>query len=526
MRIRSITNISLARKCQILFGAAVLSIIAASLIVPGIHLNNLTEQRYLQIAKESATLALLRANLQEDWAVAQDALDRSWPELARYGEGAFSAEAPRLITVEDADLRATSGAEGFITETVRQLRADRQTLYKWRLRETAGGESEIRLALAVRASEAAPEPGALRGLIESRVAIPAESALANFAVLAAAAGCGAVFAILVFYLVTQKLLLSPVRKLRRLAERVTSGDLEARSTIATGDELEELGNAFNDMLGHLHASQIELQKINRSLDTRLGELAETNVALFESNRLKSEFIANVSHELRTPLVSIIGFAELLNEFGDTAPTDPKRLHRYATNILTSGRMLLDIINDLLDLAKIEAGKLELHLADIDIEALCSTLIDFVTPLADKKQLVLTLNLDGELPRMHSDSGRLKQILYNLLSNAIKFTPEGGSVTLTVAPAGENALSFSVSDTGPGISPDQQAAIFEKFHQLDASHTREYSGTGLGLAITRELATLLGGEIKLESAPGEGATFTVSLPLNAPAEPRMPTINLT
>lgn len=521
------TKLSLARKCQVLFGAAVLSSIAASLFLPGMQMNNLTQQRYLQVAKEAATVALLHAPLNKDWREAQQLLARDWANLSRLGEGAFPAHAPRLITIEEAETLSVHASKGFIAESVSQLKSDRQAIYRWKLTEDDDGNTAIRLAMAVRSAEGEPNPGALRGLIEVWVTIPPLESLTSMGVLAAALTSGALLAILVFYLVTQKLLLSPVRKLRRVADRVTAGEMEVRSTIATGDELEDLGVAFNKMLEHLRESQDELRKINRSLDTRLGELAETNVALFESNRVKSEFIANVSHELRTPLVSIIGFAELLSEFGDTRAIDTERLHRYSGNILSSGRMLLDIINDLLDLAKIEAGKLELHVTEFEVPTLCAALIDFVTPLADKKRLVLTLGAEESLPKMTSDAGRLKQILYNLLSNAIKFTPEQGAVALRVQSGPDGDVCFAVSDTGPGISKEHQAIIFEKFHQLDASHTREYSGTGLGLAITTELCAMLGGRITLDSELGRGSTFTVTLPMVAPtASPRLPLVNLT
>jgi signal transduction histidine kinase len=230
--------------------------------------------------------------------------------------------------------------------------------------------------------------------------------------------------------------------------------------------------------------------------------------------------------LRTPLVSIIGFAELLAEFMHPETKVDTRLKRYANNILISGRMLLDIINDLLDLAKIEAGKLELHLTDVTPIQLCEPLIDFLTPMADKKSIQLTLMAQADLPVMHSDAGRIKQILYNLLSNALKFTPEKGAVKLRVYAGERDAITFSVSDTGPGIDEAQQATIFEKFRQLDSSVTREYGGTGLGLAITRELAAMLGGRVHLRSAAGEGSTFTVMLPVLAPAEARVPLVNLT
>jgi signal transduction histidine kinase len=320
-----------------------------------------------------------------------------------------------------------------------------------------------------------------------------------------------VLAILVFYMVIQRLVLSPVHTLRRVAEKVTSGDIVVRSSIASGDEFEDLSEAMNDMLTHLKAAQEEQQKINRSLDIRLGELAETNVALYESNRIKNEFLANVTHELRTPLVSIIGFAELLRDAWEGPQPDRKRLARYCENILTSGRNLLDIINDLLDVAKIEAGKLELHLVDFSIAQLGSDLIDFVRPLADKRNQRLILELDDDLPSCYGDVGKIKQILYNLLSNAIKFTPTGGSISLTVQRRSEERIKLLVRDTGPGIDPEKRQAIFEKFRQLDGSQTREHEGTGLGLAITKDLVQMLGGTIDFESIVGRGSTFIVELP---------------
>jgi len=514
---------SLARRCLLLFGAAVLISIFAALILPGMRMHDLTQERHLRIAKEvSAIIATNLAN--HSLADAKAKLDRDWPRLRLMGENEFPSEPPSLYGVEEIRGRAAMGAKGFLTEAMAELEANPGQLYKFKIDDADDGSAEVRLAMAFRAPQTAPKPNELIGVVHVRVPIHPVAQFENYAALAAALSCGAILAMLVFYLVTQRLLLSPVRKLRRLAEQVTTGDIHARAKIETGDEFEELGDAFNDMLGHLHTTQEELRKTNRSLDTRLGELAQTNVALFESNKLKSEFIANVSHELRTPLVSIIGFAELLVESGDS-PKTRERILRYSNNILTSGRMLLEIINDLLDLAKIEAGKLELHIVECDVEQLCGALIDFLTPLADKKRINLSLEC-ADATIMHTDAGRLKQILYNLLSNAVKFTPEEGSVQLEVASRAGDMVAFAVHDTGPGIPPDRVEIIFEKFRQIDSSHTREYEGTGLGLAITRELATLLGGNVSLESRPGEGCTFTVTLPVNAPTEPIPSLINLT
>ena len=252
-----------------------------------------------------------------------------------------------------------------------------------------------------------------------------------------------------------------------------------------------------------------MRTINRSLDTRLGELAERNVALFEANKIKSQFLANVSHELRTPLTSIIGFAELLRE---ATSSDGGRMLRYSENIMSSGRMLLGIINDLLDLAKIEAGKMELHLAEVNMQEMCRNLIDFMRPLADKKSLQLTTSISEDVPVIHSDPGRIQQVLYNLLSNAVKFTPDGGVVELSLSNSGEASVQVCVRDTGIGIPEAELATVFEKFRQLDDSMTREHSGTGLGLAISKELVTILGGTISATSEVGKGSVFSVTLPI--------------
>ncbi|MCA9250679.1 MAG: ATP-binding protein [Phycisphaerae bacterium] len=529
MRLFPNTKISLARKCQFLFGAAVLIIIGASLIIPAIRMNDLTREQYLRMAKESATVATMETDLLgQDWQAAQESINRNWPRLRkRFGADELAAVPPRFFPIEEAQARELIGkGEGFLTHAIAELQRDSAAIYRYKLEHYDDGRSEIRLAMAVR--EAGGDPGTekLKGLIEVHIPIPSEHALLNLGVLVASLSLGAFLAVLVFYWVTQKVLLSPVRKLRRIAEKVTLGEMGARSLIETGDEFEELGTAFNEMLGHLQDSQEKLSRTNRSLDTRLGELAETNVALYESNRVKSEFIANVSHELRTPLVSIIGFAELLTEAGDGKSIDPSRLSRYAGNILTSGRSLLDIINDLLDLAKIEAGRFELHISTFELNDLCTKLIDFMTPVADKGELTLSLHIDEGLPSMTSDSGRLHQILYNLLSNAIKFTPKGGSVDLVVKKSGEDMVTFAVNDTGVGIPEAQQASVFEKFKQMDSSMTREYSGTGLGLAITRELCEMLGGTIELESTEGVGSTFTAKLPLKTTSTAAAPLVNLT
>ncbi|MEK7755869.1 MAG: HAMP domain-containing sensor histidine kinase, partial [Planctomycetota bacterium] len=495
-------RVSLARKISLLFGTAVLLTIAATLLFPWLHMTALNEQSLLWQAKRVATAAYLTADLHHpDWRVAEQQLDRTWPDLARE-LGLSTAARPGLVAV------GREGA-GFQGDAIGRLIHNPGQQYYWRIQDDG---RLFRFAMAIRGTDVESHPDVLRGIIDVALPIPQDEGVWNSVVTVLAGASGAVLAILAFYMITQRIVLSPVTTLRKVAEQVATGDIAVRSIIGTGDEFEELSDTFNDMLAHLTAAQEVQRNINRSLDIKLGQLAEANVALYESNRLKSEFLANVTHELRTPLVSIIGFAELLRDAAQTPEVDPKRLGRYSENILTSGRSLLEIINDLLDLAKIEAGKLELHVSEFSIAELCRDLIDFVRPLADKRNQTLEARLADDLPRCRSDSGKIKQILYNLLSNAVKFTPTGGAIFLTADRDGDHRVRLIVRDTGPGIAESQRQAIFEKFHQLDSSQTREHAGTGLGLAITKDLVQMLGGTIELESTAGEGASFMVKLPI--------------
>ncbi len=309
--------------------------------------------------------------------------------------------------------------------------------------------------------------------------------------------------------------LRAVRRLRDVADRVRGGDLKSRSTLRTGDELQQLGESFNAMVEALEAAQERLEAINRTLDLKVGELSQANVGLFESNRLKSEFLANVSHELRTPLNSILGFAELLAELArNDAAADPKRL-RYISHIQSSGRGLLEMINELLDMAKIEAGRMEVAVHPVSVDEVVEGIGAIMRPVAEAKGVSVRVDRPEGLPTVETDAGKLQQILYNFMSNAVKFSPEGGEVTLAaerVEREGGDAVRLSVVDQGPGISADMQQAVFEKFRQVDASHTKRHGGTGLGLAICRELATLLGAGVGLRSAPGKGSTFWVEVPV--------------
>lgn len=330
------------------------------------------------------------------------------------------------------------------------------------------------------------------------------------------------FSMAALYVIVRYVIVKPLEHLRDVSNAVRRGDVEQRADIHTGDEFEELGAAFNRMLRQLLRQQDELKDINSELDGKLDELAQANMRLHEMNQLKSDFLATVSHELRTPLNSIIGFSDLLK----SNPQLEEKYKRYASNIQTSGKSLLEMINDILDLAKIESGRMELRLCDFDIGSVVLTQCDMARPLSEKKRIELDCEIAPGLPPMHQDRGKLEQILNNLLSNAIKFTPDGGRIHVSVRQDSREDLRLTVIDTGIGISEADQETIFDKFRQGTTvlpdgnAMTREYSGTGLGLSIVRELCRLLGGDITLESELGNGSEFTVILPWTVTEHTRM------
>jgi signal transduction histidine kinase len=233
-----------------------------------------------------------------------------------------------------------------------------------------------------------------------------------------------------------------------------------------------------------------------------------------ANLAKSNFLASMSHELRTPLNAIIGFSELLEDrtFGELN----ERQQRYVTNVLSGGRHLLLLVNDILDLAKIQAGRLQLAPESIDLGLLLHDMQRGVEPLAAAKNQIMTVELEENLPLLTADKGKVKQILYNLLSNAIKFTRDGGLIAMragaTRASDGTALVQVSVRDSGIGIATEDLERIFLEFEQLDSSYARQQQGTGLGLALTRRLVEAHGGRITVESTLSRGSTFTFALPV--------------
>ncbi|RZI84594.1 MAG: response regulator [Rubrivivax sp.] len=307
---------------------------------------------------------------------------------------------------------------------------------------------------------------------------------------------------------------------QRQAEELQAQQEELR---VNNEELEEQGRALKESQWQLERQQAELEQTNshleeqtQQLESQRDELAEAQAVLTDkaaelarANQYKSEFLANMSHELRTPLNSTLILAKLLadNQAGNLSDEQVK----FAQTISSAGNDLLVLINDILDLSKIEAGKVEMSFEPVHIGRAVDGLIKGLQPVAQQKGLALNATIEPGTPeRLESDVQRLSQVLKNLLSNALKFT-ERGEVSLQVFSASEGTVSFAVRDTGIGIAPHQQEIIFEAFRQADGSTHRKYGGTGLGLSISRDLAHLLGGHITVQSAPGEGSVFTLTLP---------------
>jgi signal transduction histidine kinase len=323
--------------------------------------------------------------------------------------------------------------------------------------------------------------------------------------------------------IVRYVIVKPVLHLREVSDSISRGQLDRRAEIRTGDEFEELSQAFNRMLRHLVTIQEELRQVNGELDSKVDQLAQANLQLYEMNHLKTDFLTTMTHELRTPLNSILGFSDVLAG----ADNLTERQQRYVKNIQTSGKDLLTLINDILDLAKIEAGKMDLHPVEFAMSDLMERLTSMMRPLAERKNIELIGHCGSALPVLYQDAGKLQQILFNLLSNAVKFTPDGGRVQVSADVADGDAMDLIVEDTGVGIPLEDQDSIFEKFRQGNTtpgsrtnSLTREFAGTGLGLSIVRELTKLLGGEVSLVSELGKGSRFTVRLPRSLPDENRL------
>ncbi|MFO8013561.1 MAG: ATP-binding protein [Phycisphaerae bacterium] len=511
---------TLERKSRLLFGLVLLLTVAACLWWPWWHMGPLSRTGDADRAEQAAW-----AYLQHLHALRFAANPESEKQLRaiRIAEGKTP---PELIRLEPAPpgepQQPPKGLDGIHQEAVGVFLKHPEENALW---QTQG--NTLRYVQALRCRSACADchnnyqVGELIGAVSLRLDVEdRRHALFVNRLILTAAGLGIVaVSIAAFYTLFRYMVAKPVKHLKDVTERVSEGDLQVRSEIDTGDELEVLSDALNHMLDGLAKVQADLRAATESRDAKLDDLAKANVALFEANRVKSKFVATMSHELRTPLNSILGFAEILSK-ADAVRDDPK-LARYARNIQSSGQMLLEMINDLLDLAKIEAGRVQVRCEQIAPQDLAEIACNMVRPLLRESDVRLLHEVDPATPRLVTDATKVQQILYNLLSNAVKFTEEG-EIRLSVRPVQDGRVAFAVRDTGPGIARDQQLRIFDRFTQLDSSYTRQYRGTGLGLSIVKELTNLLGGTVSVESEVGKGSTFTVVLPVDSSdAEGRTP-----
>jgi signal transduction histidine kinase len=302
-------------------------------------------------------------------------------------------------------------------------------------------------------------------------------------------------------------IVKPIHILQRGAEIIGEGNLNHRIDIKTGDEIEDLAVEFNRMVEKINESYSGLEK---RVSERTEELKKSYQEMETISRLKSEFLTNMSHELRTPLNSILGFSEMLYE-GLSGELTEKQLE-YSNYIYKSGKHLLELINDILDLSKIEAGKMELKPVEFSVRRAIEEVQSIVTPMAMKKKISVGVAIESTVSTIVADQRMFKQIMYNLLSNAVKFTNEGGHIDVN-GMSNNYFLQVSVVDNGKGIKKEDKGIIFKEFKQANGSTTRGYEGTGLGLALTKRYVEMQGGSISVESEYGQGSNFTFRLPVD-------------
>jgi len=521
----------LAKKIQVTFSAAVLLVLTLALLIPYIWMGQLIQKDLLD-AGRSRSMVMLDRHFQlkepgqtplplDSTGQARDPNDSdiSWIRFTEDDEKILLGLSEDVIDMidnlkddpdRDEDISPVRNGKRLESHYVRIFRA---TSHCISCHNPQGSPSAFALnkligAVVIRSSD-------LAGEIK-------KTSFMNLVWIVIAGLIGGAGAIVVFYVLTQRLILRPIRQLRALANNVAEGNLEIRSSIATRDEYEKLAKAFNHMLDTLQATQKKLRQANKQLDAKIAELSARNIELFKANKIKGEFLANISHEFRTPLNAILGFAQVLKD--KPLSLKKEKAQRYAENIITGGNNLLNMINDLLELAKTQAGKTELHIGQASISDLLENLLSQFSLITKNKKIKVKLIVQPDLPSVVTDIGKVQQILYNFMSNAVKFTPARGKIEIEVqfpSPGIQGTgpeprmIRISVTDTGCGVAESDREKIFEKFRQADGSLTRESTGSGLGLAISTELATILAGRIGMESPPkgwSEGSTFWLDIPI--------------
>jgi signal transduction histidine kinase len=517
--------LSLAVKCQITFGLAVALTLIIALILPYIWMRQLVKTDFLDTERAKAETLLYRQHFQ----------------LKNPGQVPLGYNG-KILDANDTQIRWIRFTKDskLQQQQLQQLTSEQQEEIE--LLKTEEGKNDtfsfektdgvthsnyIRI---FRANDncischnpqgnAGPfSPNELIGVVITR-SLAAEIGkmyLLNWVWVSVAGLIAGIGAIISFYWISQRVILRPIRHLRSMVNNVAEGNLDIRSSIKTGDEYEKLAIAFNNMLDGLQEAQEKLRQANKQLDGKIAELSDRNIELFKANKLKSEFLANISHEFRTPLNAILGFAQVLRE--KPALLSKDKVKRYTENIITGGNRLLNMINDLLDLAKTKAGKIDLHIEETSVKQLIESAVSAFSLETKKKKIKVKVITDRGLPRLVTDAGKVQQIIYNFLSNSVKFTPERGRIEIhTFLKPDDKTLRIEVSDTGCGIGEDDMEKIFEKFGTADGSLTRQSTGSGLGLAISAELAAMLAGSIGVDSELGKGSTFWLDIPITLTRE---------
>jgi signal transduction histidine kinase/CheY-like chemotaxis protein len=376
------------------------------------------------------------------------------------------------------------------------------------------GKDFYRIFMPIRLSEATT-PWSVAVSVPMREVLQSAESIRNYATLVSLISVGVIAVLL--YLIARNVT-RPLLVLTNTARALGNGNFEAEVPPSRGhDEISVLSRAFKVMTERINDLVTKLQNYARELEEKNSHLKSLNEMLLvakdqaeESNRAKSDFLSNMSHEMRTPLNAVIGMTAI----GKAAPGLDKKDYAFG-KIEDASTHLLGVVNDILDMSKIEANKLELSLLDFDFEKMLRKVVNFINFRVDEKNQRFHVNMDREIPRrLCGDDQRLSQVLTNLLSNAVKFTPEGGSIKLDTRLVEEKdglyAIRFEVSDTGIGIGKEERTHLFQAFQQADSGTSRNFGGTGLGLAISRRIVELMGGEIDLESELERGSTFSFTV----------------
>ncbi len=516
-----LSPLSLAEKCRIGFGAAVGLTLVLALLIPYTWMRQLTRQILLDASRARAE-SLVRRHFQirpageNPLAMLDDRGNVMDPNKTDVNWVRFKKDEKQVggLTSQQQQMVEALRENEEITDQIRFEKRKRKLYasYVRVFRATEGCVSCHNPQGSAGAFNRNEAVGAV--IIERPAAEISRASLLNLVWIFIAILIGGIGAFVAFYIITQRVILRPVRQLRALANNVAEGNLDIRSSINTRDEYEKLAEAFNHMLDGLQGAQEKLRQANRQLDEKIIELSERNIELFKANKVKGDFLASISHEFRTPLNSIMGFAQVLRDKPELVKGDKGK--RYAENIIVGGTRLLNMINDLLYLARAEADKIQLHIEQTTAEQIVKAVAVSFSEMARQRNLKVKLEVQKGIPAFVTDAGKIQQILENYMSNAVKFTPEKGRIELGAGLRDDRTVRFSVSDTGCGIDGQSREKIFQKFGQVGSPLTRQSSGTGLGLAISRELADMLAGQVGFESQPDKGSTFWLDIPLTPAA----------